>query len=282
MKRLTYPQSILVGMSVRAVALATVSVVLGLALSGCALGRNGAAGSKFVPKKPGVLTVATSFLPAPGFWFGPGAKRGFESGLALALAHKLGLEEVRLVQVPFAQVTRGDLDGADLGLSQVTPTAEREKTASFSTPYLTGPPGVLARRGVDAVDLKGLRELRWVVGRVSTLTPIVTDVVRPSRAPIVVEDRTSEIEVLSSGRADAMMLDLPVALGLARANALRFHVLGQLSGGESLAAVLPKGSPNLEIVDSSIRALTANGTIAQLSSKWLGSQSDIPLIRSEP
>src|SRR4051794_7304333 len=183
-------------MSFRAVGVATVSVVLVLGLSGCALGRNGAAGAKFVPRKAGVLTVATSFLPAPGFWFGPGAKRGFESGLALALAHKLGLEKVRVVQVPFAQVTSGRLGGADLGLSQVTPTAEREKTASFSTAYLEAPPGVLARRGINAIDLKGLRELRWVVGRVSTLTPIVTNVVRPSRAPIVVEDRTSEIEVL--------------------------------------------------------------------------------------
>jgi polar amino acid transport system substrate-binding protein len=279
MKRVARPHSIILGMVLRTVALATVGVLLAFVLPGCALEHNGAAGSKFVSKKPGVLIVATSFLPAPGFWYGPGAKQGFEAGLALALAHKLGLDRVRVVQVPFAQVTTGQLGQADIGLSQVTPTAEREKTASFSTPYLTAAPGVLARDGVDAIDLNGLRGLSWVVGRVSTLTPIVTNVVRPTRPPIVVEDRASEIQVLSAGRADAMMLDLPVALGLARANT-GFHVLGQLSGGESLTAVLPKGSPNLDIVDSSIRALTANGTISRLTSKWLGSQEDVPLIRS--
>lgn len=255
-------------------------VALAPFISGCAIG-SGAAGAKFVPKTPGVLTVATSFIPAPGFWFGPDAKSGFEAGLARALALKLGLKRVRLVQVPFADVTHGRLGRADIGISQVTPTAEREKTASFSTAYLTAPPGVLARSGVDATDLKGLRELRWVVGRVSTLTPIVDDVVRPTSRSIVVEDRASELRVLRAGGADAMMLDLPVALGLARAEPGLFHVLGQLSGGESLAAVLPKGSPNLTIVDSSIRALTANGTISDLSSKWLGSQANIPLIRSE-
>ena len=260
-------------------AVAVGAIAAGLALSGCAVER-GAAGAKFVPRKPGVLTVATSFLPAPGFWFGRGAKSGFEAGLALALAHKLGLERVRVVQVPFARVTHGRLDGADLGLSQVTPTSERERTASFSTPYLIAPPGVLARSGVEATDLKGLRGLRWVVGRVSTLTPVVSNVVQPTSAPIVVEDRASEIKVLRAGRADAMMLDLPVALGLARADPRRFHVLGQLSGGESLAAVLPKGSPNLDIVDSSIRALTANGTISSFASKWLGNQANVPLIRS--
>lgn len=227
-----------------------------------------------------MLVVATSFVPAPGFWFGPGARSGFEAGLARALAQKLGLQRVRLVQVPFADVTHGRLGEADIGISQVTPTAEREKTASFSTPYLTAPPGVLARNGVDATDLKGLRNLRWVVGRVSTLTPIVNDVVRPTTRPTVVEDRARELAVLRAGGADAMMLDLPVALGLARAEPDVFHVLGQLSGGETLAAVLPKGSPNLTIVDSSIRALTANGTISRLTSKWLGSQANVPLIRS--
>lgn len=262
-----------------AVALATIAA--GLILSGCAVER-GAAGAKFVPRKPGVLTVATSFLPAPGFWFGRGAKSGFEAGLALALAHKLGLDRVRLVQVPFARVTHGRLDGADLGLSQVTPTSERERTASFSTPYLIAPPGVLGRHGVEAIDLKGLRSLRWVVGRVSTLTPIVRNVVQPTNPPVVVEDRSNEIKVLRSGRADALLVDLPVALGLARAEPGRFHVLGQLTGGEGLAAVLPKGSPNLDIVDSSIRALTANGTISRLSSKWLGSQADVRLILSSP
>jgi len=259
--------------------LAAVTVGLGLALSGCAV-KHGAAGAKFVPKQRGVLTVATSFLPAPGFWFGPGERLGFEAGLARALAHKLGLARVRVVQVSFAKVTHGRLDGADIGLSQVTPTSEREQTADFSTPYLTAPPGVLARTNVEAVDLNSLRGLRWVVARVSTLTPIVRDVVQPTRPPLVVEDRATALDALRSGRADALLLDLPVALGLARAEPGRFQVLGQLSGGESLAAVLPKGSPNLDIVDSSIRALTADGKIAGLASRWLGSQADVPLIRS--
>jgi polar amino acid transport system substrate-binding protein len=245
--------------------------------TGCAVDQ-GAAGAKFVPKHPGVLTVATSFLPEPGFWSGPGAKDGFEAGLALALAHKLGLQSVKVVQLPFAAVTTGRLGPADIGISQVTPTSEREKTADFSTPYLTAPPGVLARSDVEASDLKDLRGLRWVIARVSTLTPIVQGTVRPSSPPVVVEDRSEALQVLRAGRADALLLDLPVALGLARADPERLQVLGQLSGGESLAAVLPKGSPNLDIVDSSIRALSANGTISRLASKWLGSQANVPLI----
>jgi polar amino acid transport system substrate-binding protein len=261
----------------RASLVVAVVVAAGLAASGCAVDR-GAAGAAFVPKERGVLIVATSFLPAPGFWFGRGARSGFEAGLALALAHKLGLQRVRVVQVPFADVVRGRLGGADIGLSQVTPTSAREQTADFSTSYLIAPPGVLARRGVSAIDLHGLQGLRWVVARVSTLTPIVLKTVRPNKPPVVVEDRSKALDVLKSGRADALLLDLPVALGLSRADPGRFQVLAQLSGGEDLAAVLPKGSPNLDIVDSSIRALTANGTIGRLASRWLGSQANVPLI----
>jgi len=108
----------------------------------------------------------------------------------------------------------------------------------------------------------------------------VENTVRPSNPAIGVQDRAEALAVLRSGRADALLLDLPVALGLAHAEPGRFEVLGQLSGSETLAAVLPKDSPNLDVVDSSIRALIANGTVSRLASKWLGNQENVPLIRT--
>jgi polar amino acid transport system substrate-binding protein len=252
-----------------------------LVLAGCS-GYRGAAGTKFDPATPDVLTVATAFLPAPGFWEGRPPVSGFEAGLAAALASHLGLERVKVVQMPFTAILGGKFGGADMALSQMTPTKEREEKVDFTTPYLTAPPGVLARRGVEAVDVHGLQGLHWVESSASTLTPIVKDRIRPNGKPVVVEDRSQALAVLRAGRADALLLDLPVALGLARAEPKRFHVLGQLSGGEGLAAVLPKGSSNHEIVDSAIRALTADGTIGRLTSRWLGkSVGDVPLILTE-
>ena len=191
-----------------------------------------------------MLTVATAFLPAPGFWEGNPPTQGFEAGLAQALAHHLGLERVAVVQVPFADLVAGQLRGADLALSQLSPTDKRERSLDFSTPYLIAPAGVLARCGVAADDVQELQKLRWVISRTSTLTPIVTNEVRPSSAPIAVEDRTEALRVLSSGRADALLLDLPVALGLAHDEPRRYRVLGQLPGGHGLVAALPDGSPN--------------------------------------
>ena len=255
----------------------------GLALSLTACGSQGAAGSKFRPLQPGVLKVATAFLPAPGFWQGRTvAAGGFEAGLALALAHKLGLQRVEVVQVPFASITSGKLDGADLALSQITPTSERSKVEDFSTPYLDAPPGILVRAGIRAPDEQTLRGLQWVVSRLSTLTPILLSRVRPIVPPVETTDRTEALRVLRAGRADALLLDLPVALGLARADPHTFAVAGQLDGTEGLAAVLPKGSPNDEIVNSAIRALQADGTVDSLVHRWLGtSESDVPLIPTQ-
>lgn len=253
-------------------------VVLGL--SACVGEPN--TGARFEPVKPGVLTVATAFLPAPGFWEGsPPTSGGFEARFAKALAKELGLRGIRVVQVPFADIVAGKLGGADIAISQLTPTTEREQHLDFSTPYLTAPPGVLARVGVQGDDMAQLRNLHWVVSRVSTLTPIVTDTIRPTLTPVQTLDRTAALQVLRRGGADALLLDLPVALGLARSEPNRFEVVGQLRGGEGLAAALPKGSSNLEVVDSTIRRLVADGTIGSLAATWLGDQNDVPLIRSE-
>ena len=253
--------------------------VVAFVLSSCS---GGAAGSKFEPVTPGLLTVATAFLPAPGFWEGRPPTSGFEAALAASLADKLGLKRVKVVQVPFASIIRGKLGGADMALSQLTPTKERERFEDFTTPYLTSSPGVLARVGVKGSDVHALKSLHWVVSRTSTLTPILMHKIRPDGPQVVVEDRFDALQVLRDGGADALLLDLPVALGLARAEPTRFHVLGQLTGGEGLAAALPKGSANGEIVDSEIRALTANGTIGRLTKRWLGTNvGNVPLILSQ-
>ena len=257
-----------------------VAAACALVCSGCALDHN-AAGPPFKPVKSGVLTVATAFLPAPGFWQGSPPTRGFEAGLAAALASKLGLHRVRVVQVPFASLVTGHLHGADIALSQLTPTSGRERSLSFSEPYLTAPPGVLVRRGVHGEDLAGIRGLSWVVSRFSTLTPIVMHQIRPTHSPVVVDDRSQALQVLREGRAQALLLDLPVALGIARDDPAQFQVLGQLPGSAYIAAALPHGSQNLQIVDSAINALQADGTVSQLADRWLGQSSQVPLIRTE-
>lgn len=247
------------------------------------------AGAAFRPRRPGVLSVATAVADAPGFWetaAGGDDPGGFEGALAAELAERLDLKRVEVRTVPFADIAAGRLGGADLALSQMTPTPERERVVDFTTPYLTAPPAALVRAGTAAadepVDAARLRELRWVVTGTSTLTAVVAERIRPEADPLVVATRAEQLDALGARRADAVLLDLPVALAIAGAQPRRFAVLGQLAGDEGLAAVLPEGSPNLEAVDSAIRALERDGTLEGLAGRWLGtSAEDIPLIRTD-
>jgi polar amino acid transport system substrate-binding protein len=250
-----------------------------LVCSGCTV-EHDASGNAFVPHSRGTLTVATAYLPSSGFW--ESGRGGLEARLADALAHRLGLNGVSVVQVPFGRIVAGRLRGADLALSQLTPTERRERVLDFTTPYLSAPPAVLALRRVDVRDVAGLQKLRWAVSRTSALTPIVRSTIRPNEPPLVVADRTAALRVLRAGGADAVLLDLPVALGIERDEPATFRVVGQLPGAAGLAAALPNASPNTEIVDSAIRHLQADGTIERLVKRWLGQdEQDVPLIRTE-
>ena len=89
---------------------------------------------------------------------------------------------------------------------------------------------------------------------------------------------------IRSGRADAMLLDLPVALALVDDDPVAFAVIAQLPGTEGLAVVLPDGSDDLTAVDTAVRAFLADGTIDDLSEEWIGTATsdhdEIPLIRT--
>ena len=256
--------------------------------AGCASGSGASAGS-FEPRRPGTLVIATAFLPSAGFWEGSAdaPEGGFEWALGEALADRFGLEDVEVVPVAFPALVGGDLGGADLALSQLTPTAGREEVLDFSTPYLSAPPAVVVAPGAEARDAFDLRALRWVTVEGSTLTEVVDDQIRPRDRPERVDGRAAALERIDTGAAEAMLLDLPVALALEQAQPDDYSVIAQLGEDEGLAAALPPGSDNTVAVDSAIRAFLADGTIDDLSREWLGAEladgaADLPLIRLRP
>jgi polar amino acid transport system substrate-binding protein len=250
-------------------------------------GRTGATG-KFRSAHAGTLTVATAFFPAPGFWEGtPSAPTGgLEWDLAHTLAKRFHLTSVSVTLVPFADLVAGNLHGADLALSELTPTAARRKVLDFTAPYLLSPPGVVVRPTTSTPDEAALRALRWVAVKRSTLTDVVNSQVRPSRPALEVDGRPQALKAIDGGTADAMLLDLPVAVALAKAEPSKYEVSAQLAGTEGLAAALPRHSSNVNAVDTAIRALVADGTVDKLSARWLGVElsagdDKIPLIRTE-
>ncbi|MGH3360405.1 MAG: transporter substrate-binding domain-containing protein, partial [Nocardioidaceae bacterium] len=106
------------------------------------------------PVTADVLTVQTT-LPSPGWWKGTSPESidgGYEYCLAANLAHRAGLEEVRVVNQSFDALVAGQTQDFDIALAQVSITPEREKVVEFSEPYFDSNIGVLtaADSGVTA------------------------------------------------------------------------------------------------------------------------------------
>jgi polar amino acid transport system substrate-binding protein len=257
--------------------------------AGCGGLRGAGSAGTFTPHTAGTLTVATAQIPEPGFWEGTPSHPtgGFEYGLARALAERFGLTRVKVELVPFQRLVAGDLGGADLALSDITVTEQRAQHVEFSTAYLAAPPAIVVRPGTEVADAHAARSLQWAVQTGTTLQQAVEQTIRPTAAPQVVNHEREALVALRVGHAEAVMLDLPVALAYARRSPATYSVVAQLPSEDVLAAALPKGSRNLEAVDSAIRAFHSNGTIERLGERWLdtslreGQAESVPALRIE-
>lgn len=257
-------------------------------LSACASAGNGAAGT-FTPRVKDTLTVATAQIPDPGFWYGTFVHPtgGFEYALAQALAERFELKRIKVVEVPFHELVRGDLGGADMALSDITITEEREQHLDFSTPYLKAPPAIVVRPGTEVADVNAARDLHWAVQNDTTLKEALEKQIEPTTKTLVFEHQSEKLAALVDGRVDAVLLDLPVALAYARESPRNYAIVAQLPSEAVLGAALPAGSDNAEAVDSALRGLKAEGEIDRLAHRWLhanieeGGAEDVPVLRTE-
>lgn len=263
-------------------------LVAAVALSACANAGSGAAGT-FTPRTKDTLTVATAQIPVPGFWYGTFAHPtgGFEYAVAQALAERFDLKRIKVVEVPFHELVRGHLGGADLALSDITITDERAEHLDFSTSYLEAPPAIVVHPGTQVADVKAAQGLRWAVQHDTTLREALENQIEPTTKPLVFERQSEKLAAFEDGRADAMLLDLPIALAYARESPRKFAVAAQLPSEAELGAALLSGSDNVEAVDSAIRGLQDEDEIDRLAERWLhanieeGSAEDIPVLRTE-
>lgn len=263
-------------------------VLVLLTLAGCGgVGLDRSAG-RFEPEVPGTLKVATQSVPSAGFWEGTATDPtgGFEYELARRMQERFELDEVEIVVIPFAEIIAGDIADSDLALSLITPTPERDQVLDFSDPYLTAPPALLTAADLEVPDLETARDLQYVVETGTTLEPALSDSIDPIPATIVAPDRDAVLAALEDGDAEAAIFDLPAAQALADQSDGEWHVAAKLGTDETIAAALPEGSAqNREAVSSVIRALAADGTLNELSERWLGGDitggaSEVPLLRT--
>lgn len=223
------------------------------------------------PVTSDVLTVQTT-LPSPGWWQGTSPDSidgGYEYCLAANLAHRAGLDEVRVVNQSFDQLVAGQTKDYDIALAQVSITPEREKVVQFSKPYFDSNIGILTTEDSD-ITAENITTKKLGVQLGTTSVDFVNDTLDPDSDPSVFQDTDAMVTAVTSGQVDAALQDTAIMLGFSKNSKGALQVVGQYKTGEQYGAIYPQDSPNADALNKGIDTMSSDGTLDKLSSTWLG------------
>lgn len=229
--------------------------------------------------KAGQLTVGTE-LPAPPFFNGDDydtLKDGFEYDLAAALARKVGLNSIKVVNMPFTGIVAGQKCPCDIAFSQITITDERKKAVTFTSPYFDADQGVLVNKGFKVPDLATAKTIRWGAQATTTGFDKVKEVT--GKEPQTYDTVTAAFAALKAKQIDAVMLDVPIVAGEAAKPDSSFEVVGKFVTGEQYGAIVPKDSPNVTAFNTALAQLESEGVVDGLLKKYFPAAASVPEIK---
>jgi polar amino acid transport system substrate-binding protein len=241
--------------------------------------------------KDGVLTIATG-SPAFGPWVvddKPESKEGFEAAVAYAIAAELGYSDanVKWVRTTFDEAIQPGKKNFDFNLQQYSITEERKKTVSFSDGYYTTNQAIVgltnsAAKG--ATTLADIKKLKLGAQTGTTSLDYIINVIKPDTAPFVYDDNAGAKAALEANQIDAAIFDLPTALYVSAMEIEGSAVLGQFPADASASAdefglVFDLENPLVGCVNTALAAIKDSGSLAEITSTWLSSKAEIPVIK---
>lgn len=229
-------------------------------------------------QEAGELVVGTEGTYSP-FSFheeGSGDLTGYDVEVITAVADELGVD-VRFEETQWDAIFAGlDAGRWDVIANQVSINPEREERYLFSTPY-TYSPGVLIVTNDSAIasfdDLAGATSAQ-------SLTSNWAQVAEESGATVEsVEGFAQAVELLRSGRVDATINDRLTFLDYQNAQGgdAGIQIVAETDEVSESAVTFRQGSDDLvAAVDEALASLTADGTLAEISSRYFGEDVSQP------
>ncbi len=231
--------------------------------------------------EPGVLTVGAEF-PAPPFIMPPRENpSGFEVDIANEIAERLGIPEVKWVEVPWTSLFQPGPKRFDFDINETTITEERDKVVDFSVPYFEANQALLVHQGTEAENVQTMddvRQLQLAAQANTTGLMYIKDVIKPERKPRVFPTTVAANQALLNKQIDAFVIDLPIAAGLMAENPDRLATPAQFITEEEWGIVFPEGSELVEPVNRALEEMKDDGTLTELQEKWLPGTGDVPAI----
>lgn len=195
-----------------------------------------------------------------------GSMSGFDIDVAEAVAKELGLEPVQN-KFKFGGIVEGVKSGRfDAAVASHTITEERLKAVNFSTPYYYSGPQIYVRPDSSVETLADLEGLEIAVSKGSTYTSNAeeaTDNIQFYDSDVVA------LEALSKGKHDAVITDFVTGKEAIGAG-MKIEGKELLGRSEQAIAVAKDNKELLEKVNEALETLRENGTLTEISKKYIG------------
>ena len=235
----------------------------------------------------GKLTIATG-EPAYYPWViddKPESGEGFEGAVAYAVAKQLGFEaaDVTWVRTTFdSAVTPGEKK-FDFNLQQFSITDDRKKAVDFSSPYYTAPQAIVSFKGSKIEGISSLADLKSAkLGAAVGTTSLDAVENQIGIKPQVFNDNAAGVSALKNKQIDGLVVDLPTAFYLSGVEVPNGLIVGQLpstGAGDQFGLLLSKASKLTSCVTGAVDAITADGTLAAITDKWLATDAGAPVLK---
>ena len=216
----------------------------------------------------GKFTTAASGLYKPFNYEEGGKLTGFDIEIGAALAEEMGLEH-NPVTNPFETIIQGLIGKKyDAVIGSMAITDERSKTVAFSDPYyLSGGKIWVAENNTEIKEPADLEGKKIGIVAQTTYEPAAkefTDDIQYYNSDVVA------LQELVPGRVDAVITADVVGFEAQKAG-LEIKDIGEnLWIEEAAIAVRPEDKALLEEINRALDAIVENGTYAEISEKWFG------------
>src|ERR1700730_10790004 len=237
----------------------------------------------------GVLTVATD-QPAYPPWFSsnkPSNGQGYESAVAYAVAAQLGFKnsQVKWAYEPFNSSYAPGPKKFDFDINEISYSAARAQVVTFSDSYYDVQQALVALKTSPIATKHGPADLKtYVYGdQVGTTSlAFINSQIQPTQTPKVFESLNAVKQALQTKQIAALVTDTPTAQFISSSEIPGSVMVAQFpSTGEHYGLLFAKGNPLVTCVNKALATLRSNGTLAQLTTKYLKLYTSAPPIKPE-
>ncbi len=218
----------------------------------------------------------------------PRTGEGLEAATAYAVAQKLGFtkDDVVWVAMPLQTATGPGAKPFDYYLAQVQYSPELSQAVDMSDGYFDVDQTVVALKDnaiANATSVAALKAFK-LGAPLGSSYDTVTDLIKPTQEGASYETLDAGLAALEAKEIDGLVVGLRTAFHLRDIQLTNAVIVGTLpaaDGEEPFTIVIPKpgatiagvaGSPLTACVNRALAALKTDGTLKQITDKWITSQ----------